>query len=105
MKRKVNLAIGVMHQPQLLFLDEPTVGVDVQTRHQIINYLKQLNVNGTTLIYTSHQLNEAEELCNKIALMDEGKIIAFDRLDNLLAEYKQDGLEGLFIQLTGKQYE
>ena len=105
MKRKVNLAIGVMHQPQLLFLDEPTVGVDVQTRHQIINYLKQLNANGTTLIYTSHQLNEAEELCNKIALMDEGKIIAFDRLDNLLAEYKQDGLEGLFIQLTGKQYE
>ena len=105
MKRKVNLAIGVMHQPQLLFLDEPTVGVDVQTRHHIINYLKQLNANGTTLIYTSHQLNEAEELCNKIALIDEGKIIAFDELNNLLAEYKQDGLEGLFIQLTGKQYE
>ena len=78
MKRKVNLAIGVIHQPQLLFLDEPTVGVDVQTRHEIINYLKELNGSGTTLIYTSHQLNEAEELCNKIALIDEGKIIAFD---------------------------
>lgn len=104
MKRKVNLAIGVMHQPKILFLDEPTVGVDVQTRHEIINYLKQLNANGTTLIYTSHQLNEAEELCNRIALIDEGKIIAFDTLDNLLDEYKQDDLEGLFIHLTGKQY-
>ena len=68
-----------------MFLDEPTVGVDVQTRHEIINYLKQLNANGTTLVYTSHQLNEAEELCNKIALIDNGKIIAFNTLDNLLA--------------------
>ncbi len=104
MKRKVNLAIGVIHQPQLLFLDEPTVGVDVQTRHEIINYLKQLNAGGTTLIYTSHQLGEAEELCNQIALMNQGKIIALDRLDNLLTEYKQDGLEALFIHLTGKSY-
>ncbi len=86
MKRKVNLAIGVIHQPQLLFLDEPTVGVDVQTRHEIINYLKELNANGTTLIYTSHQLNEAEELCNKIALIDNGKIIAHNSLKNLLKQ-------------------
>jgi ABC-2 type transport system ATP-binding protein len=105
MKRKVNLAIGVIHQPQLLFLDEPTVGVDVQTRHEIINYLKQLNVNGTTLIYTSHQLNEAEELCSKIALIDQGKIIAFNTLDNLLAEHKQNGLEELFIHLTGRRFD
>lgn len=104
MKRKVNLAIGVMHNPKLLFLDEPTVGVDIETRHEIINYLKKLNANGTTLIYTSHQLNEAEELCNKIALINEGRIIAFDTLDNLLAEHKQDGLEGLFVLLTGKAY-
>lgn len=105
MKRKVNLAIGVMHNPQLLFLDEPTVGVDIHTRHEIILYLKQLNANGTTLIYTSHQLSEAEELCNKTALIDNGKIIACDNLDNLLAAHKQDGLEGLFIHLTGKAYE
>ncbi len=105
MKRKVNLAIGVIHNPRLLFLDEPTVGVDIETRHEIINYLKRLNANGTTLIYTSHQLNEAEELCNKIALINDGKIIAFDMLDNLLAEHKQDGLEGLFIHLTGKAYK
>ncbi len=102
MKRKVNLAIAVMHQPQILFLDEPTVGVDVQTRHAIISYLKTLNEKGTTLVYTSHQLSEAEELCEKIALIDEGKIIAHDNLDTLLAEHRQDGLEGLFLSLTGK---
>ena len=105
MKRKVNLAIGVIHQPRLLFLDEPTVGVDVQTRNIIISYLKELNQKGTTLIYTSHQLNEAEELCNTIALIDRGRIIAHDSLDNLLVEHKEDGLEGLFINLTGKKYQ
>ncbi len=104
MKRKVNLAIGVIHQPKILFLDEPTVGVDVQTRNAIIHYLKKLNSNGTTLIYTSHQLNEAEELCDKIALIDNGKIIAHNSLDKLLLEHSEIGLEGLFINLTGKKY-
>ncbi len=102
MKRRVNLAIAVMHEPKILFLDEPTVGVDVQTRHAIINYLKEQNKNGTTLIYTSHQLSEAEELCDKIAMIDEGKIIAHGTLDELLAYHKEDGLEGLFLSLTGK---
>jgi ABC-2 type transport system ATP-binding protein len=104
MKRMVNLAIGVIHRPGILFLDEPTVGVDVQTRFAIINYLKQLNKNGTTLIYTSHQLSEAEGLCEKIALIDEGKIIVHDDLDKLLSEYRQEGLEGLFLKLTSKEY-
>ena len=104
MKRKVNLAIGVINNPRILFLDEPTVGVDIQTRHAIVDYLKQLNKNGTTLIYTSHQLNEAEELCNKIALIESGKIIAHNSLANLLKEHKEDGLEGLFLSLTGKNY-
>ncbi len=104
MKRRVNLAIGVIHDPPILFLDEPTVGVDVQTRHAIVDYLKELNKKGTTLIYTSHQLNEAEVLCDKIALIDEGRIIAHDWLSNLLQEHKKDGLEELFINLTGKAY-
>ena len=104
MKRRVNLAIGVMHQPQLLFLDEPTVGVDVQTRHAIIGYLKELNKNGTTLIYTSHQLKEAEDLCNMIALFDEGKIIAHGSLPQLLAASNETDLESLFINLTGRAY-
>lgn len=104
MKRKVNLAIGVLHRPRLLFLDEPTVGVDIETRQAIINYLKKLNDEGTTLVYTSHQLNEAEELCNTIALINEGRIIVFDKLNNLLAKHNQKGLEDLFVHLTGKAF-
>lgn len=104
MKRRVNLAIGVLHKPQVLFLDEPTVGVDVQTRHAIINYLKELNNTGTTLIYTSHQLEEAAELCNKIALIDNGTIIAHDSLDVLLEKHGHEGMEELFLELTGKRF-
>jgi ABC-2 type transport system ATP-binding protein len=104
MKRRVNLAIGVLHDPPILFLDEPTVGVDVQTRHAIIEYLKILNEKGTTLVYTSHQLKEAEDLCNKIALFDEGRIIALGTLEQLLVSNKEEQLEGLFIKLTGRAY-
>jgi ABC-2 type transport system ATP-binding protein len=104
MKRRINLAVGVMHKPQVLFLDEPTVGVDVQTRHAVINYLIELNETGTTLIYTSHQLEEAAELCNKIALIDNGKIIAHDSLDVLLEKHGHEGMEGLFLELTGKRF-
>jgi ABC-2 type transport system ATP-binding protein len=104
MKNRVNLAIGVIHRPQVLFLDEPTTGVDVQTRHAIVDYLKELNRQGTTLIYTSHHLSEAESLCTKVALIDEGKIIAHNDLQELLKEYRQDGLEGLFLNLTGRSY-
>lgn len=104
MKRRINLAIGVLHEPRILFLDEPTVGVDVQSRHAIIHYLKSLNEKGTTLIYTSHQLEEAAELCDIIALMDDGKIIAHDSIMNLLVKYEQEGLEGLFLELTGKRF-
>jgi ABC-2 type transport system ATP-binding protein len=104
MKRRVNLAIGVIHTPRILFLDEPTVGVDVHTRQAIISYLKDLNKNGTTLIYTSHQLSEAEELCDRIALIDKGIILAHDSLNQLLLDHREEGLEGLFISLTGKTY-
>ncbi|MCC8425875.1 ABC transporter ATP-binding protein [Mucilaginibacter sp. UR6-11] len=104
MKRRVNLAIGVIHNPQILFLDEPTVGVDVQTRTAIISYLRTLNDNGTTLIYTSHQLNEAEDLCEQIAMIDEGKIITQGAIGDVLKEHKHESLEELFINLTGKAY-
>lgn len=104
MKRRVNLAIGVIHEPSILFLDEPTVGVDVQTRHAIINYLKEMNKKGTTLVYTSHQLSEAEDLCEEIALIDQGRIIANGAIDRLLIAHEQKGLEELFLELTGKNY-
>ncbi|HMJ45877.1 MAG TPA: hypothetical protein VK498_01010, partial [Ferruginibacter sp.] len=101
---RVNLAIGVIHEPRILFLDEPTVGVDVHTRQAIISYLKELHRKGTTLIYTSHQLSEAEDLCNRVALIDDGKILVHDILHQLLADHREEGLEGLFINLTGKKY-
>lgn len=104
MKRRVNLAIGVMNDPQIIFLDEPTVGVDVQSRTAIINFLKQINSHGTTLVYTSHQLKEAEELCQTVAMIDQGAIIAHDSLQLLLDKHEQNGLEELFMQLTGRAY-
>src|SRR5258706_10316108 len=104
MKRRLNLAISVLNDAYILFLDEPTVVVDVQTRYAIIDYLKKLNKKGTNLIYTSHHLNEAEDLCENIALIDEGKIIPANSLPDLLKEHHQDGLEGLFLTLTGREY-
>lgn len=104
MKRRINLAIGVIHQPKILFLDEPTVGVDIQSKHAIITYLKELNAEGTTLVYTSHQLSEAEALCDRIAMIDEGKIVVDNSLQNLMEEHQQNGLEGLFLKLTGKSF-
>lgn len=104
MKRRINLAIGVMHHPKILFLDEPTVGVDVQSRNAIVNFLKKINEEGTTLVYTSHQLNEAEELCESVALMDQGEMLVQGALADLLKEHRQPGLEGLFLHLTGRAY-
>lgn len=105
MKRRVNLAIGVMSDPKILFLDEPTVGVDVHSRNAIISFLKKINEeNGTTLVYTSHQLKEAEDLCQRVAMIDQGRIIAEDHLHILLKKYQHDGLEELFLELTGHDY-
>ncbi len=100
MKRKVNLAIGIIHNPEIIFLDEPTVGVDVHSRRAILEYLKKLNSSGTTIIYTSHQLSEAQELCEKVALISEGRIIAQDYLSLLLKKNNETSLEKLFLTLT-----
>jgi ABC-2 type transport system ATP-binding protein len=104
MKRRLNLAIGVIHEPRLLFLDEPTVGVDVQTAYAIMHYLETLNTRGTTLVYTSHQLDEAERLCQSIALIDQGAILAEGQVHTLLSEHRQEDLRGLYLELTGKAY-
>ncbi len=76
MKRRINIAVGLLPSPQLLILDEPTVGVDPQSRTNILETLKGLNKNGLTILYTSHYMEEVEFLCNRIAIMDLGKIIA-----------------------------
>lgn len=104
MKRRVNLAIGVMHQPKILFLDEPTVGVDIQSRHSIIEYLKHININnGVTLVYTSHHLKEAQLLCTNFMFLDNGKLIQSLSLEELNKDESND-LESLFLKLTGTQY-
>jgi len=102
MKRRINLAIGLINQPKLMFLDEPTVGVDVQSKVAIVALLEELNRQGTTIIYTSHHLKEAEDFCDRIALIDEGKIIALNTLTALLEENHVHNLEDLLIKLTGK---
>ena len=104
MKRRVNLAIGIINEPDILFLDEPTVGVDVQSKNAIMTYLDALNENGTTIIYTSHHLNEGQEFCNRIMLLDKGNLIANDTLDNLLKAHEETSLETLFLKLTGIEY-
>ena len=104
MKRRVNLIAGILHNPLILFLDEPTVGVDVQSKNVIIDYLKELNSKGTTIIYTSHHLVEAQDFCTQIAIIDRGKIFAQGTPKQLIAETENaSNLEDVFISLTGKE--
>lgn len=104
MKRRVNLIAGILHNPKVLFLDEPTVGVDVQSKNAIIDYLKQLNASGTTIIYTSHHLSEAEDLCTDIAIIDRGTIYAQGTPKDLISKTSNArDLEDVFIALTGKE--
>jgi ABC-2 type transport system ATP-binding protein len=109
MQRRINLAIALLHRPSFLLMDEPTAGVDPQSREKIFDTIEQLRDQGTTILYTTHYMEEAERLCNRIAIMDEGRIIAMGTLEELLALRDQSreiarphGLQELFIQLTGK---
>lgn len=103
MKRRINLIAGILHDPKVLFLDEPTVGVDVQSRNVIIKHLKELNEKGTTIIYTSHHLNEAEEFCTKVAIIDHGKIVCEGEPKKLISEHENARhLEDVFLEKTGK---
>lgn len=84
MKRRLMIARALIHHPRLLFLDEPTAGVDVELRHGMWKYLNKLNANGTTIFLTTHYLEEAEELCKNIAIIKEGEIVRNDSVKNLL---------------------
>lgn len=103
MKRRINLIAGILHRPSILFLDEPTVGVDVQSRNVITEYLHTLHSNGCTIVYTSHYMEEAEHLCNEIAIIDNGKIICEGQPGALIASAQAENLEQLFLKLTGKK--
>jgi len=103
MKRRINLIAGLLHKPKVLFLDEPTVGIDVQSRNVILEFLHELQETGTTIIYTSHYMEEAEKLCTRVAIIDTGKIIAIGNPKKLVEENPEfKNLETMFLQLTGK---
>jgi ABC-2 type transport system ATP-binding protein len=88
MKRKLTIAAGIMHQPPVLFLDEPTTGIDVASARQIRQLLGGLNRTGTTIFLTTHYIEEAERLCDRIGFIVSGRIVALDTVDSLLQEVK-----------------
>ncbi len=84
MKRRLNIAAGLIHKPRILFLDEPTVGVDPQSRNFIFEHIERLNEDGMTIVYTTHYMEEAERLCDRVAIMDQGRILALDTTKELI---------------------
>ncbi len=87
MKRRLNIAVGLLHEPELLFLDEPTVGVDPQSRNAIFESVEALNRAGLTILYTTHYMEEAQRLCHRVAIMDQGQIIALDTPAALIRQW------------------
>lgn len=87
MKRRLNIACAIVHKPAILIMDEPTVGVDPQSRNSILECIKELNKNGTTIIYTSHYMEEIEAICNRVAIVDHGKVVCCGKLNEVIDEY------------------
>ena len=110
MKRRLNLAAALVHDPQLVLLDEPTVGVDPQSRNQIFDNILALKALGRTIIYTTHYMEEAERLCDRIAIIDRGKLLALGSVQELLDAngiaprmvVQRGTLEEVFLNLTGR---
>lgn len=102
MKRQVNLIAALLHRPSLLFLDEPTVGVDVHSRQVIIENLQNLHRNGMTIVYTSHDMKEAQQLCTHVALINRGQVVCEGVPNELIADASVSSLEELFILRTLK---
>ena len=98
MKRRLNIAAGLVHRPELLVLDEPTVGVDPQSRNHIFETVKMLHAQGMTVIYTSHYMEEVEALCDRVAIMDHGAIVALGSIGELIAKHAGQGVE---VELAG----
>ena len=107
MKRRLNIACAIGHEPELLIFDEPTVGIDPQSRNFILEKIKESNKKGATVIYTSHYMEEVEAICTRIAIMDNGKIIASGTSEELKKLVVDDTesitLEEVFLTLTGKK--
>jgi ABC-2 type transport system ATP-binding protein len=103
MKKRLNLIAAIIHRPQLIILDEPTAGVDVQSRNMILDFLNSLKNEGTTIIYSSHVLEEAERICSHLGIIDEGKLITTGTRSAIMsAHHDCKNLEQVFLKLTGK---
>jgi ABC-2 type transport system ATP-binding protein len=102
MRRRLLLARALMHEPRLLILDEPTAGVDFELRMELWRYIRRLHGAGTTILLTTHYLEEAEELCADIALIRGGRMIARDSAEGLRAEYGGDSLADVYVRAMGR---
>lgn len=102
MKRRTNIIAAILHQPQLLILDEPTAGVDVQSRSMILQFLRDYNRLGVSIVYTSHLLDEAQTICSEVVIIDEGMAVVQGNTDELIARHPEcRNLEDVFLHYTG----
>jgi ABC-2 type transport system ATP-binding protein len=103
MKRRVSLIMALVSQPDIAFLDEPTVGLDPQSRHAVWDFIEDYRKKRKTIILTTHYMEEAERLCDRIGIMDQGKLIALGTPESLMKEHDAHNLEDVFIKLTGRK--
>jgi ABC-2 type transport system ATP-binding protein len=103
MKRRINLIMALVHDPEIAFLDEPTVAMDPQSRHAVWDFIRGLKERGKTIILTTHYMEEAEELCDRIGIIDHGKLIALGSPKHLKDKFNAKDLEEVFIGLTGRK--
>jgi len=102
MKRRLSLLLALIHDPQIIFLDEPTEAMDPQSRHAVWDFIKELKNHGKTIILTTHHMEEAEELCDRVGIIDHGRLIALGSPKELTSKNNARNLEEVFIQLTGR---
>ena len=102
MKRRLSLALALIHDPQIAFLDEPTVAMDPQSRHAVWDFIKEQKTEGKTIVLTTHYMEEAEELCDRVGIIDHGKLISLGTPKELIAKNQVKNLEEVFIELTGR---
>lgn len=103
MRRRINLAMALVHDPEIAFLDEPTVGMDPQSRRAVWDFINDLKSQDKTIMLTTHYMEEAEELCDRVGVIDYGKLIALDTPTQLMEKYDAKNLEDVFIELTGRR--
>jgi len=101
-RRRLNIAMALVQDPKIVFLDEPTVGMDVQSRHAVWDFLRGLKKRCKTIILTTHYMEEAEELCDRVGIIDHGKLIALGSPKQLKDDFRAKNLEEVFINLTGR---